>query len=247
MKSNPIRRRRPHSSKLQHIVIIAIDGPAGSGKSSTAREVARRLNALYIDTGAMYRAVALTAIRTGTDPESTAFTTVVESLDVRLEPSPEGVRVFLGAEDVSGAIRSEEVSGMSSRVSQRADVRERMVALQRAMARKASANGMDVVMEGRDIGTVVFPDADVKFFVTASPEVRASRRARQLAEKGEVVSEVTLLEEIRNRDRRDSTRRTSPLRQADDAILIDTSARTFEEQVENILVQIRGNAGKDAR
>ena len=228
-------------------MIIAIDGPAGSGKSSTAREVARRLNALYIDTGAMYRAVALKAIRSGQTPDNDSFALLAGSISVRLEPSRDGVRVFLDGEDVSSAIRSEEVSGMSSRVSQRADVRARMVALQRSMAQEASSNGMDVVMEGRDIGTVVFPDADCKFFVTASPEVRARRRAKQLLEKGEVVSEEHLLNEIRARDKRDSTRKTSPLRQADDAVLIDTSDRTFEDQVENILAQIRGNATPSVR
>lgn len=228
-------------------MIIAIDGPAGSGKSSTAREVARRLGALYIDTGAMYRAVALKAIRAGLTPESEGFASLAATVDVVLEPSGAGVRVLLDGEDVSGAIRSEEVSGMSSRVSQRVDVRQRMVALQRAMARNASANGLHVVLEGRDIGTVVFPDADRKFFVTASPEVRARRRAAQLRERGEIVDEVQLLEEIRSRDRRDSTRKASPLRQAEDAILIDTSACSFEEQVENILDRIRGNVDGDVR
>ncbi|MDA0875246.1 MAG: (d)CMP kinase [Bacteroidetes bacterium] len=228
-------------------MIIAIDGPAGSGKSSTAREVARRLEALYIDTGAMYRAVALKAIRTGVLPESPAFTTIAESILIHLEPSADGVKVFLDGEDVSGAIRSEEVSVMSSRVSQRVDVRRRMVALQRIMAQRASDSGRDVVMEGRDIGTVVFPAADRKFFVTASAEVRARRRARQLREKGEEVDEKDLLREIHERDERDSTREASPLRLAPDARVIDTSDSSFEEQVENILTQIRGNAAADAR
>lgn len=228
-------------------MIIAIDGPAGSGKSSTAREVAHRLGALYIDTGAMYRAVALKAIRMGLSPESDEFTSLAATVDVFLEPSGSGVRVMLDGEDVSGAIRSEDVSGMSSRVSQRVDVRQRMVALQRTMARSASESGMDVVLEGRDIGTVVFPDADRKFFVTASPEVRARRRARQLREKGETVNEERLLDEIRSRDRRDSTREASPLRQAEDAVLIDTSNTAFEEQVENILALIGGNADRDLR
>lgn len=228
-------------------MIIAIDGPAGSGKSSTAREVARRLGALYIDTGAMYRAVALKAIRAALTPESEDFSSLAATVHVVLEPSGDGVRVMLDGEDVSGAIRSEEVSAMSSRVSQRVDVRQRMVDLQRTMARNASAGGLDVVLEGRDIGTVVFPDAERKFFVTASPEVRARRRAAQLRERGEAVDEARLLEEIRDRDRRDSTRKTSPLRQADDAVLIDTSECTFEEQVENILALIRGNADRNAR
>lgn len=222
-------------------MIIAIDGPAGSGKSSTAREVARRLGALFIDTGAMYRAVALKALRTGKEPENSGFEEVLQHTDVRLARDGEGLRIILDGEDVSEAIRTEAVSAMSSRVSQRPDVRGRMVELQRAVARKETAAGGVVVMEGRDIGTVVFPEADRKFFVTASPEIRARRRAAQLLEKGETVDEAVLLHDIKSRDSRDAGRKVSPLRQAADAMVIDTSESTFEEQVENILGLIRGN------
>jgi len=224
------------------IVIIAMDGPAGSGKSSTAREVARRLDALFIDTGAMYRAMALKAIESGVDPEKEAFATVLEHTRIDLSSRDGATQVELDGRDVTDSIRSEDVSSMSSRVSKRPDVRERMVQLQRSVARKHAAQGGKVVMEGRDIGTVVFPDADYKFYVTASPEVRAERRAQQLREKGERVDEKVLLEDIRQRDARDSGRAVSPLRRADDALLIDTSGVTFEEQVENILKVITGNA-----
>ena len=222
-------------------MIIAIDGPAGSGKSSTAREVARRMGALFIDTGAMYRAVALKALRTGKAPEASGFEAVLQETDIRLSRDEDGLRIILDGEDVSEAIRTEEVSTMSSRVSQRPDVRRRMVELQRAVARTETAAGGSVVMEGRDIGTVVFPEADRKFFVTASPEIRARRRAAQLQQKGERVDENVLLKDITSRDSRDSSRKVSPLRQADDAVVIDTSGCTFEEQVENILELIHGN------
>lgn len=224
-------------------MIIAIDGPAGSGKSSTAREVARRLNALFVDTGAMYRAMALKALQTSTDPEEQRFAELVEGTAISLDSDGSATRVLLDGQDVTGLIRSEAVSGMSSRVSKRRDVRERMVELQRSTALRHVELGGKVVMEGRDIGTVVFPDADFKFFITASAEVRAMRRTVQLREKGELVDPAILLAEIRQRDDRDSGREVAPLRQSDDAVLIDTSETTFEEQVENILNVISGNAG----
>lgn len=224
-------------------MIIAIDGPAGSGKSSTAREVARRLGALFVDTGAMYRAMALKAIQSSTNPEDSEFDAIVAGTRVALESVENRTRVLLDGADVSDKIRSESVSSMSSRVSKRSDVRERMVDLQRKTAFDHVARGGSVVMEGRDIGTVVFPEADFKFFVTASAEVRAQRRAEQLGLKGEIVDPASLLKEIRQRDDRDSNREMSPLRQSDDAVLVDTSNTTFEEQVENILDVISGNAG----
>lgn len=223
-------------------VIIAIDGPAGSGKSSTAREIARRLGALFVDTGAMYRAMALRAIESGCDPEEASFSTVLHEATIDLASGDGSTHVLLDGRDVTDRIRTEAVSSMSSRVSKRTDVRKRMVALQRQVAKDHVARGGAVVMEGRDIGTVVFPNADFKFFVTASPEVRAHRRAQQLLQKGEVVDEGELLEDIRSRDARDSGRSVSPLRQAEDAVLVDTSEVSFEEQVENILRIISGNA-----
>ena len=222
-------------------MIIAIDGPAGSGKSSTARAVSKRLGALYIDTGAMYRAVALQAIRTGISPEDQGFDSILSTASIDLKSSEGGIRVILNGEDVSEEIRSSAASDMSSRVSKRADVRKRLVELQRKMATDASEAGSAVVMEGRDIGTVVFPDADFKFYVTARAEVRAKRRALEMREKGEDVDEEALLLEIRERDNRDASRDISPLKKAPDAIVVDTSGLSFEEQVENILSRIRGN------
>ena len=223
-------------------MIIAIDGPAGSGKSSTSREVATRLGALFVDTGAMYRAMALKAIQVGVPPEDEAFGDVLSQTIIGLGPKDDQTVVFLDGEDVSDLIRTEEVSGMSSRVSKRSDVRLRMVELQRAATSQHIAGGGVVVMEGRDIGTVVFPEADYKFFVTAAPVIRAQRRARQLADKGEPVSVEELLEQILERDQRDETRPDSPLRVADDAVVVDTSDVQFEEQVDMILDLISGNA-----
>ncbi|MDA0683942.1 MAG: (d)CMP kinase [Bacteroidetes bacterium] len=224
-------------------VIIAIDGPAGSGKSSTAKEVARRTGALYMDTGAMYRAVALKVIREGYDlSEQGVLDRLLPTLDIRLEEALEGVRVLLDGQDVSSAIRTNDVSTMSSRVSSFPEVRLRMVELQRKTADRETEKGKKVVMEGRDIGTVVFPDAQFKFFVTAAPEVRAKRRAVELRQRGETVDEAHLLQDIKDRDARDAGRKHSPLRQAKDAIVLDTSSMTFEEQVENIIRVIEGNA-----
>lgn len=222
-------------------MIIAIDGPAGSGKSSTAREVARRTDSLYIDTGAMYRAVALLSLQRGVDPESKKFDALIPLINIRLEQSESGVRVFLNGEDVSELIRSSEVSEMSSRVSKRLDVRNRMVELQRQMAAEAMKIGISVVMEGRDIGTVVFPQAQFKFFLVADPRVRAKRRALQMKEEGLEADQEILYTELIERDERDATRTHSPLTRAEDAIEIDTSSVSFEEQVETIIAVISGN------
>ena len=229
-------------SRENGTVIIAIDGPAGSGKSSTAREVARRVGALFIDTGAMYRAVAAKSIASGIDPDSPAFGALLEGTEVGLITHDGGTLVILDGEDVTSRIRTEEVSRMASRVSRRPDVRDRMVALQRRVAHEHVTQGGTVVMEGRDIGSVVFPHADFKFFVTASPEIRAERRARELRQRGEAVDLEILLRELTQRDARDSERAVAPLVQAEDAIRIDTSERSFEDQVETILHVIAGNA-----
>lgn len=190
----------------------------------------------------MYRAMALKAIQVGVPPEDEAFGDVLSHTIIGLGPKDDQTVVFLDGEDVSDLIRTEEVSGMSSRVSKRSDVRLRMVELQRAATSQHIAGGGVVVIEGRDIGTVVFPEADYKFFVTAAPVIRAQRRARQLADKGEPVSVEELLEQILERDQRDETRPDSPLRVADDAVVVDTSDVQFEEQVDMILDLISGNA-----
>lgn len=186
--------------------------------------------------------MALKAIQVGVPPEDEAFGDVLSQTIIGLGPKDDQTVVFLDGEDVSDLIRTEEVSGMSSRVSKRSDVRLRMVELQRAATSQHIAGGGVVVMEGRDIGTVVFPEADYKFFVTAAPVIRAQRRARQLADKGEPVSVEELLEQILERDQRDETRPDSPLRVADDAVVVDTSDVQFEEQVDMILDLISGNA-----
>ena len=222
-------------------MIIAIDGPAGSGKSSTAKEVAKRTGALYIDTGAMYRAVALSSINSGISVPDAEFSAHLDSLSIKLGYNDGELTVWLNGEDVSSQIRSSEVSDLSSVVGSDSRVRDKMVELQRKMAGDELARNGTVVMEGRDIGSVVFPFADFKFFLVADPAVRTERRALQLEEKGVDVDRDALLSEILARDERDETRSNSPLIQAEDALAMDTSELSFEEQVENILEVIRGN------
>lgn len=211
---------------------IAIDGPAGAGKSTVARELARKLGYLYIDTGAMYRAVALKALELGADLEDgEALVRAVEQSSLVLQPGAEGgaPRVFLDGKDVSQAIRHPDVTAAASRVARLSAVRAWLVNLQRRMAR-----GGGVVMDGRDVGTVVLPDADVKIFLTASLEERTRRRHQELAAHGHAVSYEDLKREISQRDRLDEEREDSPLRQAEDAILIDTTGRGIDEIVDEI-------------
>lgn len=231
-------------------MIVAIDGPSGSGKSSVAREVARRCGLTYLDTGAMYRAVALACIQRGVRPEDAAAVSAV-ARDVRIEFAPAaggGQTVLLDGRDVTSAIRTAEVERAVSPVSATPEVRERMVALQRA----AGASGPGVVAEGRDIGTVVFPGAEVKVFLTAAPEARARRRAVQrqggnLA-RGESVpvdaeEERAILADLVRRDEYDSTREASPLRPAEGARRIDSSDLTFEEVVGEVVELVRAAEG----
>lgn len=222
-------------------MIIAIDGPAGSGKSSTAREVARRVSALYIDTGAMYRTVALSCLRHHIEPTDSRLPEHLQTIRIDFETSDQGLHVFLQGEDVSDAIREPKISEWSSRYSALPAVRQRLVGIQRELASAEVKAGGKVVMEGRDIGTVVFPDADLKIFLKADPAVRAERRVKQLLEKGAQVEAETILNEIIERDIRDESREMSPLVKADDAVEIDTSLLSFEEQVENIIQLILGN------
>jgi cytidylate kinase len=220
-------------------MIIAIDGPAGSGKSTTARAVARRLGFFYLDTGAMYRAVALQFLRQGLDPNLDSARDALSNLNMEMVPGPDGLIVRLSDEDVSSLIRTAEVTAMSSRVSQLEPVRERMVEEQRRMAASESAEGRGVVLEGRDIGTVVFPNAELKVFLTADLQVRAARRTAQMGD-GE---EGAVRKEMEQRDRNDSTREASPLRRALDAVEIDTTSISFTDQV----AQIVGLAGERRR
>lgn len=210
---------------------IAIDGPAGAGKSTVARAVAQRLGYLYIDTGAMYRALTLKALRHGLAGEDTAgLGALAAATVISLEQRPDGVRVLLDGEDVTQAIRDPEVTHHVSAVSAVAAVRERLVEFQREVAR-----GGGVVMDGRDIGSHVLPEADRKFFVTASLAERADRRRRELATAGHAVSPAELEAEIARRDHLDSTRAVSPLVRVPDAVLIDTTGLTVDEVVNRIL------------
>jgi cytidylate kinase len=223
-------------------IIVAIDGPAGAGKSTVARGIAARLGFLYIDSGAMYRAVGLWAIRAGLD---LADMHRLEQLarEARIELHPGGSTVILNGEDITDAIRAPEIAQAASKVSVVPGVRRAMVELQRRMGEQTS-----VVMEGRDIGTVVFPDAQVKVFLDADPEVRAGRRLKEHDQKGEAIDPEHLVREIRERDHRDRSRAEAPLVQAPDAVYLDTSRMTIEEVEEAILklVRHRTSNGKES-
>ena len=219
----------------QRPILIAIDGPAGAGKSAVAREVAVRLGVPYLDTGAMYRAVGLLAHRNGLGPEldqgaTSAVIELARHLDISFSGDPRAQRVAVGSEDVSEALRSPEVSQMSSVVSAIPEVRVEMVRRQREIA--ALTGG---VVEGRDIGTVVFPDAPLKIFLTATPEVRARRRFDELTGRGVRVRWEDVVAEQRERDRRDSTRAVSPLTPAQGAVMVDTSALSLAEVVATVV------------
>ncbi len=211
-------------------LIVAVDGPAGSGKSTTARQLAQKLGYLYLDTGAMYRAFTLKVLREKIDPDDwEALEKFASQTEIKLLPDASGIRVYLDGEDVTDLIRTPEIDRIISQVSRVKAVRERMVALQR----KIGKNG-GVVAEGRDIGTVVFPNADVKVFLVASPQERARRRLNELQAKGVTISLDEVLADIQRRDKIDSTRKISPLKKAGDAIEVDTTNLSIDEQVEKI-------------
>lgn len=205
-------------------MIIAIDGPSGSGKSTLGRMLARELNLLYLDTGSMYRAVALATIEARIDPADTeAVVTVAEVAEIDLEGDPDSLKILLNDRDVTEEIRTETVTEMSSVVSTIPGVRRAMVARQRELGQRGA------VLNGRDIGTVVFPNADIKFFLTAAPEERAERRFKEDLLTNSDVSLAETMAEMTERDRRDSTRADSPLKVADDAIVIDSSSLSIEQ------------------
>lgn len=221
--------------------IIAIDGPAGAGKSTVAQHLARHFGFLNLETGAMYRAFALKALGSGADlDDSGALQHLASQTAITLEPTSAGNRVFLDGADVTARIRDAAVTQAASRVSVHPPIRAWMVDLQRALGRNRR-----VVMEGRDIGTVVFPDADLKFFLDASPEARSQRRYEQVAPANGAHSHTqdTIAKELRERDTRDRNRADSPLRPADNAILIDSTNMTLDEVLIFIEDQVRAHLG----
>lgn len=210
---------------------IAIDGPAGAGKSTIAKKVAAELGFIYVDTGAMYRAMALYMIKNGIradDPEKISAT--CDSADITIRHENGEQVVLLNGENVNGLIRTEEVGNMASASSVNGDVRRKLVELQQKLANEA-----DVVMDGRDIGTVVLPNADVKVYLTASSKVRAERRFKELTAKGETCDIDVIEKDIIERDYRDMHREISPLKQADDATLVDSSDMTIDEVAKTIV------------
>ena len=214
-------------------MIIAIDGPSGSGKSTLGRMLARELNLLYIDTGSMYRAVALAVIEARIDPaDSEAVTTLANSADIDLEGEPDSLKVLLDGREITEEIRTESVTAMSSVVSSIPGVRRAMVERQRAMGQRGA------VLNGRDIGTVVFPDADIKFFLIAKAEERAERRFKEDLQTNVGVSLEQTMSEMIERDWRDSTRADSPLKIADDAIVIDSSGLSIDEVFERMMEHV---------
>ncbi|MFQ5569016.1 MAG: (d)CMP kinase [Rhodothermales bacterium] len=226
-------------------MIVAIDGPAGSGKSTTARAVARELGYVYLDTGALYRAVALAFLQTETDPYSQDAARHLRSQNIDVYYERGEMRLRLNGEEVSEKIRHPEVGKMASRVGTLPVVREMLVAQQRRIG-KAYADAPGVVLEGRDIGTVVFPDADVKIFMVADPEVRARRRQAELAEQGTHVTQEQILAEIQQRDRQDVERTLSPLLKADDAVELNTTGCSFDEQVQFVIDRVRERERRSA-
>lgn len=209
------------------MIAIAIDGPAGAGKSTIAKKISAELGYVYVDTGALYRAIGLYAIRSGVPEQTEQYVVpLLPEIRVELKFIDHIQRVFLNAEDVSEAIRQNEVSMAASNVSAIPAVREFLFALQQQIARENN-----VIMDGRDIGTVVLPHADIKIFLTASPEDRAKRRHLELLQKGQEVDFDTLLQEIIERDHNDSTRAIAPLKKAEDAIAVDTSGNSLEESI----------------
>lgn len=221
--------------KTSEHLSIAIDGPSGAGKSSMAKRLAAELGCLYVDTGAMYRAIGLHAVRAGADlAREDAVAALLPGLRVELRCLDGAQHIFLNGEDVSGRIRTEEMSMAASAVSAHPAVRAFLLETQREFARRGS-----VVMDGRDIGTVVLPDARVKIFLTASPEERARRRYNELAARGEPVRYEQVLEDVRRRDDNDTHRAAAPLRAAPDAVTVDTTGCTFDEAMAQLLAVVR--------
>lgn len=222
------------------MISVAIDGPSGAGKSSLAKRLAKELGYLYVDTGAMYRAIGLYAKRAGADTKNAAAVeALLPQVRVELKYVDGAQRVLLCGEDVSEAIRAEEIGMAASDVSAHPAVRRFLLDTQRNMALTH-----DLLMDGRDIGTVILPNATVKIFLTASPEARAKRRMLELQQKGQPAEYETVLEDIRQRDWQDTHRETAPLKQAEDAVLVDTSELDFEESFQTLKNLILQRVGK---
>lgn len=221
------------------MVSVAIDGPAGAGKSTLARRLAAELGYIYVDTGAMYRAIGLYALRAGKDPkDNAAVDALLPEIELRLASIAGEQHIYLKDEDVSAAIRTEAAGMAASAVGANPAVRAFLLDLQRSMAKK-----QDVLMDGRDIGTVVLPDAEVKVFLTASAEERARRRMLELEERGTPEPYAAILRAIQERDWNDTHRDAAPLRQAEDAVLLDTTALDFVQSEDALLHIIRERTG----
>lgn len=217
------------------MISVAIDGPAGAGKSTLARRLAAEFGYIYVDTGAMFRAVGLYALRAGKDPkDSAAVNALLPEITLRLASIEGEQHIYLNGEDVSKAIRTEEAGMAASAVGANPAVRAFLLDQQRKMAET-----QNVLMDGRDIGTVVLPQAQLKVFLTASPQERARRRVAQLAEAGQQADYEAILRDIQQRDYQDSHRETAPLRPAEDAVLLDNSDFTFQQSVERLVGLVR--------
>lgn len=222
------------------VINIAIDGPSGAGKSSLAKRLAKELGYLYVDTGAMYRSIGLYVVRQGVEPrDAEGVTALLPRIQLTIRLMDGTQHVFLNGEDVSTAIRAEEIGMAASAVSAIPAVRQFLLETQRNLARENN-----VLMDGRDIGTVILPDAQVKIFLTASDTARAERRYKELVEKGEEVNFETVLADIRRRDYQDTHRETAPLKQAADAVLVDTSDLNLEESLAAMKAVIAEKVGK---
>ncbi len=215
--------------------VVAIDGPGGAGKSTVARRLARELSFIYLNTGAMYRALALAVSEAGIKPDDPNLEQRIAPILQAMKIEFDGERVILNGRDVSAEITRPEISDLASTYSILATVRARMRELQRAIGAQGG-----VVMEGRDIGTAVFPDAELKFFLDADPAVRAARRCAELSAQGVRANLDEVLRELTERDRRDSARELAPLRRADDAVVIDTSTQTIDQVVSALKKRIQG-------
>lgn len=210
--------------------LIAIDGPAGAGKSSTARAVAKKLGLPYLDTGALYRAVTLAVQKKKIANDTPAINRLIETVDISFTEGELGTRVWIDGDEVTDELRSNEVTKLSSKVCMIPEVRERLSKWQKRWASRGFG-----VMEGRDVGTVILPDAGLKIYMTAKPDIRAIRRAHELGIEDDAGAVANLAKEIAERDERDSNRKLAPLSKAEDAVVVDTSDLTFDEQVDKII------------